>query len=110
MKDFLVLFREEDGRTTGQPADEMARHQLNWKSWLEAASQENKLTGGKPLTLRGNVILNSGTVIPGPHAVGKEIVGGYLLVRAQSLEEATELIKTCPVYESDGFAEVREIM
>jgi hypothetical protein len=111
MKDFLVLLREDDGRTIQHSASEMEKHQLNWKNWLEAANQKGRLTGGKALTLRGNVIRNFGAQISeGPYANGKEIVGGYLLIKAESLEEATELMKSCPVFESDGFAEVREVM
>jgi len=33
-KDFLVLFREEDGRATEPPAEVVKEHQLEVKNWL----------------------------------------------------------------------------
>ena len=72
---------------------------------------QNRLAGGKALTLQGNVIKGKNPqVTEGPHTVGTEIVGGYLIINADSLEEATILMKSCPIFEFDGYAEVRETM
>jgi hypothetical protein len=46
----------------------------------------------------------------GPFAEGKEVVGGYLLIRSNDLDEAVEISKGCPGYEFDGSVEVREIL
>ena len=35
--------------------------------------------------------------------------GGYLLVKANDLNEATEIAKGCPLFEHDGILEIREI-
>jgi hypothetical protein len=37
------------------------------------------------------------------------IVGGYLIVRADNLDEATKIAKGCPHIENEGNIEVREI-
>ena len=39
----------------------------------------------------------------------KESVGGYTIVKAASLDEATELAKGCPAISFGGNVEVREI-
>ncbi len=49
MKNFIVLFREPDGRTQKQTKDDIESHQLNWKSWLEKWGNEGKQTGGTSL-------------------------------------------------------------
>jgi len=49
------------------------------------------------------------TVTDGPFTEAKEIVGGYLIVSAGSLEEATTMSKGCPVLEEGGSVEVRQI-
>mgnify|MGYP001954960674 CR=1 FL=1 len=41
---------------------------------------------------------------------GKEVVGGYLIVKANDLAHAVELSKGCPIYEHEGTTEVRELM
>ena len=49
-------------------------------------------------------------VTDGPFMEGKEMVGGYLICKADSLEEAVEISKGCPILEYEsGIVEVREI-
>ncbi|HEY8936239.1 MAG TPA: YciI family protein [Cyclobacteriaceae bacterium] len=45
----------------------------------------------------------------GPYSEIKELIGGYSIVKANSLEEATELAKGCPILTVGGNVEVREI-
>ena len=48
-------------------------------------------------------------VFDGPFAETKEALGGYYLVRAESLEAATEIAKRCPMLDGDTI-EVRQVM
>jgi len=110
MKDFLVLFREPDGRTEPHPEEDVKKHQAHWREWMLFATEQGKLTGGKALTLNGKVI-RDGRIYNGAYIVKeKELVGGYLLIKAGDIAEAAELIKTCPAFEFGGFAEIRECM
>lgn len=110
MKNFLVIFREPDGRTITHSEEETSRHQLNWKNWFEKYGKEGKIAGGSGLTLNGKIIRGVHSEITDEiHTVGTEIVGGFLLLKAEDLEEAAEIAKTCPIYEFDGYAEVREM-
>ena len=66
---------------------------------------------GQPLNGEGKIVRNQGAIITdGPFAEGKEVVGGYLIVKANDLNHATEMSKDCPIFEHNGFVEVREIM
>jgi hypothetical protein len=49
------------------------------------------------------------TVTDGPFGETKDLVGGYLLVTAASLDAATELARGCPIFEREGSVEVREV-
>jgi prepilin-type processing-associated H-X9-DG protein len=40
----------------------------------------------------------------------KEIVGGYIIVKANSIDEALELANGCPILFMGGHVEVRDIM
>ena len=62
--------------------------------------------------MQGKVVENRGEVITdGPFAEGAELVGGYLIVSAKSLDEATEISTGCPIFEYKGSTvEIREIM
>ena len=119
MSQFLVLFREPDGRTDTHSPEYLDQHRKNMKEWIEKAVAAKQLTGGLPLTLQGKVIKGprpsagqptQQKVSEGPYTVGTEIVGGYMFIEAPGLEEAAALIQTCPIFDSGGFAEVREVM
>jgi len=103
MKKFIVLFREPDGRTEKHADDSIKAHQQHWNDWFSVWSKNGHLAGGSGLTLTGRIIKGDGDVIINDiHKNGTEIVGGYLLLHAAGIDEAVEIMKTCPVYEFGG--------
>lgn len=110
MKTFLVIFREPDGRKDAHAADDVQAHRAKVGSWMQQLKANGILQGGHALTLGGNVIKDA-RIISGPYTKGDdEIVGGYLLIQADGLATATDIITTCPILDFGGFAEVRECM
>jgi hypothetical protein len=54
--------------------------------------------------------LNNNIVTNGPFGDIKETIGGYIIVRAESVDEAVEFAKGCPVLQGEGNSvEVRKI-
>ena len=115
MKDFLLIFRDTLQNTEDyvkmSPADLQADME-RWNVWMNGLAQAGKLVGGQPLLVDGTVIKGPAKkTTDGPYIEGKDIVGGYLLIKATDLKEATELSKGCPALSSpEGTVEVREIM
>ena len=110
MKEFLYIFR--GGRETymNLPPDEMQSHMKRWGAWMGQLAEEGKLVRGEPLQEEGKVWTGVDKVLTdGPYAEGKEIVGGYLLVKENDLETATAMAEGCPILETGGTVEVREI-
>jgi hypothetical protein len=59
---------------------------------------------GRRLTIRG------GEVIDGPFIEAKDAVGGIFVVEAASLDEATEIARSCPNLDlQNGYVEVRVV-
>ncbi len=110
MNKYMFLFR--GGMSPADTAPEQMQAQMmKWKNWMDALAAKGKLLGGEPLEGGGKVVNGRAKKITdGPFAESKEIVGGYLVVDAASLDEATELSKDCPVFEADGSVEVRAVM
>lgn len=106
----MVIFREPDGRMDVHSTEDNVQHQSKVKIWMASVAKNGNLSGGSALTLNGTVIDANGDVREDIYKVGQEIVGGYLLLKSNDLHQATELIKTCPILERGGFAEVRELM
>ena len=112
MKEFLFLFRGGDaGRLNEQQSPEQwQEHMMKWKVWMESLAKQGTMTGGQPLSKEGKVLTGSSKKwTDGPFVEGKEIIGGYLIVKAKDLNEATEIAKDCPIFLHDGIVEVREV-
>lgn len=115
MKDFLLIFRDTLENTkaweNSSPA-EMQASMERWTSWMNTLAQQGKLVGGQPLQTAGKVIKGPAKkTTDGPFIEGKDLVGGYLLIKAADLSEATALSKGCPALEKEeGTVEVREII
>lgn len=111
MKEYLYLFRGGDGRELNLSPEQMQEHMQAWGVWMQELGQSGNFVTGLPLQSEGKVVENYGEIITdGPFAEGKELVGGYLIVKANDLDHATELSKKCPIFERGGTVEVREIM
>jgi len=111
MKEFMYLFRGGDGVRAQQSPEEMQAHMQKWGAWMQALGESGNFVAGLPLDAGGSVVAEAGAVITdGPFAEGKEVVGGYLIVKASDLAHAVELSKGCPIYEHGGTTEVRELM
>jgi len=109
MTDFLFLFR--GGGTGPNPSPEdMQRSLQKWGTWIQGLAQAGKFKAGEPLERGGKVVAGAKKLVTdGPFVESKEIVGGYLIVSAASLEEATTMSKGCPILEEGGSVEVRQI-
>ncbi len=108
---FLVLFREPDGRKDLHSEAETKKHAKNWAEWLSTHGKAGNLAGGSSLSLEGMLVIGCDAIVHnGIHRYGEEIVGGFLLLTAKNLEEATDITRSCPIYEFGGYAEVRAFM
>lgn len=111
MKDFLFLFRGGDTERKQFSPEEMQAEMNRWQEWIAGIAQTDQFGGGHPLTGEGKV-LQGGTqkLIDGPFMEGKEIVGGYILVKASDMQEAVRLASACPLLDAKtGSVEIREI-
>lgn len=108
MKEFLVLLREKGGRVTLHDEAFMAAHREKWNQWLSDLMKRGLLKGGQSLSLKGRIIKADKELISGIRHHDQEIVGGYLIILGKDLDEIADIMQSCPVYETGGFAEIRE--
>jgi hypothetical protein len=109
MTEFTFLYR---GTSRATSPDEKQKVYAKWAAWFENLKQRGALVNiGHPLEKEGSVIAGTSKVISdGPFAEAKDVIGGYSIVSASSLAEATELGKGCPILEHGGSIEIRPIM
>ena len=115
MKEFMYIFRgaiqNEEAFAQLSP-EQMQVEMQKWNTWMGDLTKKGKLIGGQPLLPAGKVIKGvTKKVMDGPFTEGKDIVGGYLLIKANDINEAVVLSNGCPSLDGpDGTVEVREIM
>ncbi len=109
----MLLFRNTTvSETTYQEmSPEAMQAELDkWNSWIGGIAAQGKFVGAEALLQEGKVITGSKHVVTdGPFVESKELVSGYLILQAASVEEAIELSKGCPIYDIEGRVEVRPI-
>jgi len=110
MKEYLLVFRNGPVREVPRTQQEIAENMELWKNWIGAIAQEGKFVGGHPLVNTGKVVSNDGKhITDSPFAEGKEVLNGYVLVKANDYNDALKHAKTCPIFEDKGTVEVREV-
>lgn len=108
--EYLLLFRGTDWHK-GLSPEQVQQVMNEWRQWFERLTAEGTLKSGQPLERSGRVVSGrQGRVVSdGPFAESKEAIGGYFLLQAASLDEATAIAKQCPGLAYGGMVEVRQI-
>lgn len=110
---FLLLFRNGGPETHAHlRPDERATLAAKWNAWIDELVARGALEHGRPLGLTGRVIEGSQgeRVTDGPFAEAKEVVAGYVMLRAADLEAATTLARGCPGLAVGLTVEVRPVL
>lgn len=112
MKEFLMIFRRDYVSGEAQLSPEQLQNMMKpWQDWIGGLAAQNKLaSSGNRLASEGRVIKPDKIVTNGPYVEIKEAIGGYIIVRADSIDEAAELAKGCPIFSVNGNVEVRTIV
>jgi hypothetical protein len=110
MKDFMLIFRQPSYDYSNTSPNEMQALAKKWQDWAGGISAQGKLvSNGNRLALEGKVLKTGGVVTDGPFVETREILGSFIIVKADSLEEATTLAHGCPALEAGGSVEIRPI-
>ena len=111
MKEFMLIFVGADySRLNLSPEETQTQMQL-WFEWVDKLKAQDIYVEGRPLTPAGKVVTGETPVVTdGPFAEVNELVGGYFIVKADSLDKASEIAKDYPDYPYGGSVEVREVM
>jgi len=109
MSQYLFLYRGAQRPTSPTETQQVMQ---KWMTWFEELGKRGHIKDpGQPLEPTGKVVKGrQKSVTDGPFAEAKDLVGGYTIVEATDIAEAAEISKGCPIFERDGFVEVRPVM
>src|SRR4249920_2858950 len=110
MDEFILLFRHQDGQKLASP-EQIQIWMKQTMDWIGGIAAQNKFVQGNGLPFADSkVVRHKGVVTNGPFGEIKETIGGYIVVKANSVDEAVEFAKGCPVLQGDdNTVEVRAI-
>jgi hypothetical protein len=108
MANFLFVYRGPSERD--MTPEQMQQVMQKWTDWIGEGLQKGWLLDpGDALTEQGRVVHPKKVVTDGPFVESKEIIGGYSIVKADSIDAAAEFAKGCPGLLSGGKVEVRPL-
>ena len=111
MKEFLMIFRNSNGGEKPSP-EQMQAMMKQWQDWIGGIAAQNKLSssGNRLSADDSRVVKPNNLITNGPYVEIKEAVGGYIIVKTNSVDEAAELAKGCPILKIGGNVEVRTVV
>lgn len=110
MQNFMLLIREDIARVKEMSEQEMQADIEEYTRWVEQLTQSGHYISGEPLEPEGRYLTADEVLSDGPFIEAKEAVSGYILIKAENLEQAVELARGCPIFEAGGALEVRPVM
>lgn len=80
-------------------------------TWMQGLYAKGIVAGTNGLEPTGKIVREPGgaVITDGPYAETKEVVGGYILINAASLEDAVEIARGCPGLDYRLAVEVRPV-
>lgn len=110
MEEFALIMRHQDGAKIASP-EQMQQWMKQTMDWIGGIAAQNKFVSGTGLPFDDAKVVHATKVVTnGPFGDIKETIGGFIIVRAASADEAAEFAKGCPVLQGEGnTVEVRRI-
>jgi hypothetical protein len=111
MKEFMFIFISADYGQLNLSPEESQVQMGKWMQWIDDLKAKDVYVEGRPLMPTGKTLSGASAVVTdGPFAETKELVGGYFIIKSDSVEAASELAKGYPDFQLGGSVEVREVM
>src|SRR5258708_28313937 len=109
MSKFVFVYRSASDARAKMTPEQMQQSLKKWETWLgEGFHKGWLLDAGDGLTGEGRVV-HAKVVTDGPFVESKEIVGGFSIVQADTVDAAAQLAKGCPGLLNGGTVEVRPL-
>jgi hypothetical protein len=103
-------------RGGNEPYAEMTPEQAQaalqrYRDWAQKLQSENRLIETNKLDSTGaRLVKKSGSIqVDGPFTETKESIGGYFTVIADNEAEAVQIAQQCPIFNTGGYIEIRQI-
>lgn len=108
-KEFMLVFRYEPNYNYQPSETEMNEMHQQWGAFIGNIAIQEKLVSTHQLGFEGKQVFADQSVVNGINIAEKQTLGGNMIVKANSIDEAVEMAKNCPILLMGGNVEVRAI-
>lgn len=113
MSNFALLLNHAPDRYDNVSDDEMMDIIKDYVAWVEKLTEDGVYQGGEKLTLDAGKTLRKKSdtieIHDSPFAELKEVLGGFMLIKARDYDHAVEIAKTCPHMIHNESLQIRQI-
>jgi hypothetical protein len=111
MQKFMFIIREDLIRLASLSDKQRQDEIPPMLKWVEGIADGANYIEGEPLVPNGHYVRKDEVLSDGPFIESKEGVSGFMVITAESLDQATAIAQTCPlVIRGVGAVEVRPLM
>ena len=90
---YLCIQRSASGECPPPSPDQMQAMMADFQAWMQKYQANIVDMGGK---LGGGSVVSAKGATDGPYMEAKEVIGGYMIISADSLEEANQVAQESP--------------
>ena len=113
MSNFALLLNHAPDRYSNLRDDELMDIVKDYIAWVEKLTKEGIYQGGEKLTTdTGKTLTKNSETIEihdSPFTELKEILGGFMIIKANDYGHAVEIAKTCPHLIHNDSLQIRQI-
>ena len=106
----MMIFRNDYNPSFKPSPEQMQASIKQWQDWIGGIAAQGKFISTNRLGFEGKTLKPNNVITDGPYAEVKEMVGGYIIVKANDIDEAIKLAEGCPILNINGHVEVRNIL
>jgi hypothetical protein len=108
---FMLILHMPPGLSQKSSPEDLQRMFEKYRAWVDKMRSADRLVGSDKLAEEGGRVITAQqgrvSVVEGPYSEAKEVVGGYMMIRAADYEEAVSLVSDHP-HLSNGRIELRQ--
>lgn len=110
LQEFMLLFRFNPN-TDYQPSEaELQEQHKHWETFIGGIASQAKLVSTHQLGFEGKQIQTNLDIEDGINVSENKTLGGNMIVKAKSLDDAIHMAKQCPILQIGGTVQVRNII
>lgn len=106
MKEYLLVSKSDaaaDAAWNTKSAEDWKAVGAEFSHWIKGMEEKGLWLRGDSLSSqRRRISVGAARVVDGPFAETKEMMSGFFLFKAENIEQATEIAKSCPTLLHDS--------